>query len=56
MPPPELREPDAPTVGQVTARGRRLFDSKRRREAKKGEKVGVEMEKLKAQLPDERDG
>jgi len=53
MPPPELREPDAPTVGQVTDRGRRLFESKRRREGGKAATQGVKMEKLKAQLPDE---
>jgi hypothetical protein len=53
MPPPEMREPDAPRVGQVTDRGRRLFESKRRREHDKATNLGVEMERLKAQLPEE---
>jgi hypothetical protein len=53
MPPPEMREPDAPRVGQVTDRGLRLFEAKRRREGDKAAGLGVEMERVKAQLPDE---
>jgi hypothetical protein len=53
MPPPELREPDAPPVGQVTERGRRLFEAKRRREGDKAKDLGVVMERLETPLPDE---
>lgn len=45
MPPPEMREPDAPQVGQVTDCGRRLFESKRKREAEKAAATGVRMER-----------
>ncbi len=53
MPPPEMREPDAPRVGQVTDRGRRLFASKRKREGDKAQKLGVKLERVETQLPDE---
>ncbi|MEM9073715.1 MAG: radical SAM protein [Myxococcota bacterium] len=45
--------PDAPAVGQLTDRGRRRFDSKRRSEGARAAKAGVSMEKIEAQLPDE---
>lgn len=45
IPPPEMRAPGAPPVGQVTERGQRLFEAKRRREAEKAEVLGVRMEK-----------
>jgi len=43
-PPPEMRAPGAPTVGQLTARGERLYQAKRKSEAQKAAKVGVKLE------------
>ncbi|HIN85001.1 MAG TPA: radical SAM protein [Myxococcales bacterium] len=39
------RELGAPIVGQVTKKGRRLYESKRCQESKRAQKTGVEMEK-----------
>jgi MoaA/NifB/PqqE/SkfB family radical SAM enzyme len=50
-PPPEMRPSDAPPVGFVSEQGLRLFESKRRSEAKKAEQVGVSLEKLEIQFP-----
>lgn len=44
MPPPEMREPDAPKVGAVTAKGQRLFKAKRKQEATKAERAGIDLE------------
>jgi len=44
-PPPEMRDPSAPSVGVVTEQGLRLFEAKRKSEAKKAESYGVSMEK-----------
>jgi hypothetical protein len=45
-----MRPSDAPPVGFVSEQGLRLFESKRRSEAKKAEQVGVSLEKLEIQL------
>jgi hypothetical protein len=42
--PPASMRADGPTVGQVTEQSRKLFDAKRRAEAKKAEKFGVQIE------------
>jgi MoaA/NifB/PqqE/SkfB family radical SAM enzyme len=42
--PPESMRLAGPTVGQVTEKSRKLFEAKRRAEAKKAEKFGVELE------------
>jgi MoaA/NifB/PqqE/SkfB family radical SAM enzyme len=42
--PPESMRLEGPTVGQVTEKSRKLFEAKRRAEAKKAEKFGVELE------------
>ncbi len=55
-PPPEMREPDAPPVGRVTDRGRRLFEAKLRKEAEKADELGVRQERIGVQLPRDRDG
>ncbi len=47
-PPPEMRDGLIP-VGQITDRGQRLFQAKRRSESRKAERLGVEMESLKHQ-------
>ncbi len=52
MPPPEMRLADAPPVGFVSEQGLRLFESKRRSEARKAEQAGVSLEKVDIQLPD----
>jgi hypothetical protein len=54
MPPPEMRPADAPAVGFVSEQGMRLFESKRRSEAKKAEQGGVSLEKLEIQLTQEQ--
>ena len=51
-PPPEMRPADAPPVGFVSEQGLRLFESKRRSEARKAEQAGVSLEKVDIQLPD----
>lgn len=51
-PPPEMREPDAPQVGQVTDQGLRLFEAKRRAEAKKAEQLGVVLERPEGERPE----
>jgi MoaA/NifB/PqqE/SkfB family radical SAM enzyme len=45
VPPPEMRPSDAPSVGFISDQGRRLFEAKRRSEAKKAEQSGVALEK-----------
>ena len=50
-PPPEMRLPDAPAVGQITSQGIRLFEAKRRTEGKKGEESGIALEKLDGVVP-----
>lgn len=45
VPPPEMRDPSAPPVGAVTEQGKRLWEAKRRSEAKKAEKIGVSLER-----------
>ncbi len=52
-PPPEMRPADAPAVGKITEQGLRLFEAKRRSEAKKAEQVGVSLERLDIQVPKE---
>ncbi|MCB9756347.1 MAG: radical SAM protein [Myxococcales bacterium] len=47
-PPPEMRETLIP-VGQITDRGQRLFQAKRRAESRKAEALGVNMEEMKEQ-------
>jgi len=51
MPPPEMRLGDAPPVGFVSEQGVRLFEAKRRAEARKAEQGGVALEKLEIQTP-----
>jgi len=53
MPPPEMRPTDGPAVGFVSEQGVRLFEAKRRSEAKKAEQAGVSLEKIDIQLPQE---
>ncbi len=53
MPPPEMRPADAPPVGFVSEQGLRLFEAKRRSEAKKAEQVGVSLDNLDIPLPEE---
>src|SRR5262249_20036757 len=53
-PGPEMRVPDAPAVGLVTAEGLRRFASKRRAESRKAAEAGIEMEKVAAE-PDADD-
>jgi hypothetical protein len=50
--PEEMRPEGAPTVGMVTEQGLRLFEAKRRSEAKKAEALGVSMEKVDVAVPD----
>ncbi len=50
VPPPEMRDESIP-VGTVTDRGLRLFEAKRRAEAKKAASLGVSMEKTELALP-----
>lgn len=50
-PPPGMRDPNAPAVGAVTEKGTRLFEAKRRAEAKKAEKFGVALERTNLSLP-----
>ncbi|MFW5921406.1 MAG: radical SAM protein [Polyangiales bacterium] len=51
MPPPEMREPDAPPVGAITDKSRRQFEAKRRAEARKAKRRGVELERLSGVEP-----
>lgn len=48
-----MRAVDAPAVGMVTEQGMRLFEAKRRAEAKKAAELGVAQEKTDLALPDE---
>jgi organic radical activating enzyme len=50
-PPPDMRPADAPAVGMITEQGLRLFESKRKAEAKKAETAGVSVERLDIQMP-----
>jgi MoaA/NifB/PqqE/SkfB family radical SAM enzyme len=50
-PPEAMRPADAPAVGMVTEQGLRLFEAKRRAEAQKAERLGVQMEKTDVALP-----
>ena len=52
-PPDEMRVAEGPAVGQITEKGRKLFEAKRRSEGKKAEKAGVKLERVTAQLPDQ---
>jgi MoaA/NifB/PqqE/SkfB family radical SAM enzyme len=52
MPGEEMRLPDAPPVGLVTEQGLRLFEAKRKNEARKAETLGVSMERVDVALPD----
>ncbi len=45
--------PDTHAVGRVTERGQRLFDSKRRKESEKADRIGVQMEKSTATSADD---
>jgi hypothetical protein len=45
-PPEHMRIKDAPAVGQITEQGIRLFEAKRKAEAKKAEVGGVSLERL----------
>jgi organic radical activating enzyme len=45
-PPASMRDPDAPPVGMITEQGLRLFEAKRRSEAKKAVEHGVEQERV----------
>lgn len=57
VPPPEMRPQDGPVVGFVSEQGKRLFEAKRRQEAKKAEEFGVSLERLDAQVvPGSPDG
>ncbi|WP_170319570.1 radical SAM protein [Polyangium spumosum] len=49
----EMRPPDAPPVGMVTEKGLRLFEAKRKSEAKKAESLGVSMERVDAAVPED---
>ena len=51
MPPPEMRDPNAPTVGLVTEESLRRFASKRKAEARLAERVGIAQERVGEQLP-----
>jgi hypothetical protein len=48
------RPADAPAVGQLTEQGLRRFEAKRRSEAEKAERLGVQMERVEDQLPKPR--
>jgi MoaA/NifB/PqqE/SkfB family radical SAM enzyme len=45
-PPPEMRAPGSPQVGQITEQGVRLFEAKRRTEGKKAEQAGIKLERV----------
>lgn len=51
QPPPEMRPDEGPSVGFVSEQGLRLFEAKRKAEAKKAEQYGVSLEKLDIQVP-----
>lgn len=44
MPPASLRDPGAPEVGEITAQSVRLYQARRRAEARKAEALGVQQE------------
>jgi len=50
-PPKNTRPADAPPVGAITEQGIRLFEAKRRSEAKKAETLGVAMENVDTAAP-----
>lgn len=49
-PPPEMRAPDAPPVGQLTAQGIRLFESRRRVEQARADRLGIRLEPVSNEL------
>jgi hypothetical protein len=49
-----MQPSDAPAVGRVTDQGIRLFEAKRRSEAKKAAELGVAQEKTDLALPPSR--
>jgi hypothetical protein len=51
MPPDEMRPQEGPAVGVVNEQGLRLFEAKRRAEAKKAERLGVTQERTDLALP-----
>lgn len=53
MPPPEMRDPNAPQVGVVTEDSLRRFAAKRKAEARLAERVGIAQERVGEQLPGE---
>jgi len=55
MPDESFQAPDAPSVGMVTEDSLRRFAAKRRAEARRAEKLGVQMERLPVQSPDRDD-
>ncbi|MCK6556777.1 radical SAM protein [Candidatus Binatia bacterium] len=48
LPPPEMRPADAPAVGFVSEQGVRLFEAKRRSEARKAEEAGLLLDAAEA--------
>ena len=48
-----LLEGKTPPVGLVTEKGLRLFEAKRKSEAKKAESLGVSMERVEIALPED---
>ena len=55
MPPPEMRDPNAPKVGLVTEESLRRFAAKRKAEARLAERVGIGQERVGEQLPTEKE-
>ena len=51
-PPEEMQVQDGPAVGQVTEQGIKLFESKRRNEARKAERYGVRQERSEGAPPE----
>ncbi len=56
LPPPSMRDPGAPAVGQITEESRKRFEAKRRAEGRRAEKVGVRLERLAIQAPELAEG
>jgi hypothetical protein len=48
-PGPEMRDPDAPAVGQITEQGKRLYEAKRLTEGRKARQAGIELERPEGQ-------
>jgi hypothetical protein len=51
MPPPEMREPDAPPVGMVTEESLRKFARLRAAEQRRAERQNVALERIGIQAP-----